>query len=122
MYADYTSPIVGDSAELPTLSIFWSSIVRENSYQAHLKKKLELMYPSSVVLKNDPNFRQGIPDLVIFYGDRWAMLEVKAHENAPEQPNQRYYIEKLNHMSFAAIIFPENEEEVLDGLQRSFNN
>jgi len=48
------------------------------------------------------------------------MLEVKASETSPEQPNQGYYVEKMNRMSFAAFIFPENEEEVLTALQAAF--
>jgi hypothetical protein len=48
------------------------------------------------------------------------MLEVKASEDAPLRPNQGYYVRKLNDMSFAAIIYPENEKEVLAALQEAF--
>jgi hypothetical protein len=48
------------------------------------------------------------------------MLEVKASADAPEQPNQEYYVNSLDAMSFAAFIYPENEEEVLDDLQSAF--
>lgn len=78
------------------------------------------MFPGCVVLKNDPNYLQGIPDLVIFYYNRWAMLEVKKSFNASHQPNQDYYIDKLDGMSFARFIYPENKEEVLDELQVAF--
>lgn len=104
------------------LITFLEAIVAENRYQASLKKKLERMFPGSVVMKNDASQRQGIPDLTIFFEDKWAMLEVKASADAPRQPNQDYYIEKMDGMSFAAMIWPENEEEVLDGLQRSFRD
>lgn len=96
--------------------------MREADYQAHIIRKLRTLFPGCVVLKNDSGYLQGILDLSIFYEVHWAMLEVKISANAAEQPNQRYYVDLLNEMSFAAIIYPENEQEVLDELQRSFEN
>lgn len=93
----------------------------ENRYQAYLIKKLEHLFPGCMILKNDAGYKQGIPDLVIFYGDRWAMLEVKASERSPHQPNQDYYVQVLDEMSFAAFIYPENEEAILDGLQQALS-
>lgn len=92
----------------------------EAKYQIQLIAKLELMFPGCEILKNDSGYRQGIPDLVIFFRNKWAMLEVKAYEGADEQPNQRWYIEKFDRMSFGAFIYPENEEEVLNDLQQAF--
>jgi len=94
--------------------------MRESAYQASLIKKLERMFPGCIILKNDSSYLQGVPDLSIFYGVHWAMLEVKANRHAIEQPNQRYYVEMMDRESFAAFIFPENEQEVLDGLQLAF--
>jgi hypothetical protein len=91
----------------------------EARYQSELIKKLRLLFPDCVILKNDPAYLQGVPDLVIFNGDRYAFLEVKASEKAPAQVNQPYYVDLLNEMSFAAFIYPENEEEVLCALQRA---
>ena len=73
-----------------------------------------------MVLKNDPNYIQGVPDLLVLYNDRWAALECKRSENAPHRPNQEYYISKMNDMSFAAFVYPENREDILDELQRAF--
>lgn len=94
--------------------------MRESQYQAKLIDELERRFPGCVILKNDPTYLQGIPDLVIFYGDQWAMLEVKAKETSAIQPNQPYWVERLNSMSFAAFIYPSNEEEVLRGLEQAF--
>ena len=91
----------------------------EARYQSELIKKLRLLFPHAIILKNDPGYLQGIPDLVIFNGDRYAFLEVKASERAPAQVNQPYYVDLLNEMSFACFIYPENEEEVLRALQRA---
>lgn len=92
----------------------------ENQYQARLIKKLEKMFPGAVILKTDSGYLQGIPDLVILWHNYWASLEVKASESASTQPNQGYYIERLEAMSFAAYIYPENEKEVLNALQQAF--
>jgi len=92
----------------------------ERDYQARLIKELRRLFPGCVILKNDSDYLQGIPDLTILYNDRWAMLEVKAGAKSSVQPNQDYYVHKLNEMSFAAFIYPSNQEAVLDDLQRTF--
>lgn len=94
--------------------------MREREYQALLIKKIKSLFPGSIVLKNDSSYRQGFPDLTIFYKDRWAVLEVKMRQTASHQPNQDYYIEQLSQMSYAAFVYPENEKEILDGLQQAF--
>lgn len=92
----------------------------ERRYQAVLISKLKVKLPGCMVIKNDTGYAQGLPDLMVLYKDRWAALEVKASEGAPERPNQAYYIQMMDSMSFAAFIFPENEREVLDALQQAF--
>lgn len=92
----------------------------EADYQNKLIKKLGLLFPGCVVLKNDSGYLQGVPDLTVLYEDKWALLEVKVNAKARKQPNQQHYVDKFSEMSFAAIIYPENEEDVLDALQRSF--
>jgi hypothetical protein len=92
----------------------------ENRYQAKIIKKLEKMFPGCIILKLDSLYRQGMPDLLILWENYWGSLEVKAHGRADRQPNQDHYIQQLNEMSFAAYIYPENEEEVLSALQQAF--
>lgn len=94
--------------------------MRESKFQAHLIDTLTEMFPGCFILKNDPEYKQGVPDLIILYRDMWAMLEVKTSANAKERPNQRYYVEMLNDMSFAAFIHPDNEADVLYELQQAF--
>jgi hypothetical protein len=94
--------------------------VTENQYQAKLIKRLESRFPGCVVLKNDAAYQQGILDLILLYRDRWASLEVKRSASAPVQPNQDHFVQQLDEMSFAAYIYPENEEEVLNALQQAF--
>lgn len=95
---------------------------KERDFQRYVKRVLEERFPGCIILKNDPTYVQGIPDLIILYKNKWAMLEVKQSENAPHRPNQEYFVEKANEMSYANFIFPENFEEVLDEVQRSFED
>jgi hypothetical protein len=97
--------------------------VLERDYQARLIKKIKLIFDGSFILKNDSRYLQGVPDLLVLWQDRWAMLEVKAKEPTRAsdfEPNQEYYLDLLHGMSFAACIYPENEDEVLDALQQAF--
>ena len=94
----------------------------ERDFQRDLIKEIKEIFPGSIVLKNDANYIQGFPDLTIFYKDKWATLECKKSRNAEQQPNQEYYVDKTNEMSFSAFIFPENKEEVLNELQQTFNS
>lgn len=96
--------------------------MREGAYQKQLIDKLLALFPDAMVIKNDPEQTQGIPDLLIVNGPNWAMLEVKASPEAPLQPNQEYYVEILNDMSYATIIHPGNEESVLDALQSTLGS
>lgn len=91
----------------------------ENEYQGDLIKKIELLIPGCTVLKNDPNYLQGIPDLLILYRDKWAILEVKRSAKDKHRPNQDYYIEHFGKWVYSAFIFPENEELILNELQRA---
>ena len=90
---------------------------KENKFQADLIKELKDIFPEAIVTKLDANHIQGIPDILILQGNKWAALECKRSSKESFQPNQTYYVDKLNKMSFAAVIFPENKKEVLDGLQ-----
>lgn len=92
----------------------------ESRFQAKLIRELKDLFPGCMVFKMDSGYIQGIPDLLILYEDQWAMLEVKRSENESHQPNQDYYVDLLNDMSFASFIFPENKEEVLHDLELAF--
>jgi hypothetical protein len=92
----------------------------ESKFQSILIKELKERFKGCVVVKNDANYMQGIPDLTIYYGNRWAMLETKRSEDAPHRPNQDYYVSLFNSMSYAAFIFPENKEVILNEMEQTF--
>lgn len=96
--------------------------MRESKFQADLIKDLRQLFNGCIILKNDSAYIQGIPDLLILHRDRWAALEVKANLNSPRQPNQEYYVELMDKMSFATFICPENKEEVIRDLQQTLEH
>ena len=94
--------------------------MNESEYQSRVITRLNEVLPGCVVMKNDSSYMPGIPDLLVLYGDKWAMLEVKIHGRARHQANQDHYVDLLDSMSFAAFIYPDIEEEVLRDLQCAF--
>ena len=94
--------------------------MKESQFQANLIKEIRERFPGCIIMKNDPDYIQGIPDLTILYKKKWATLECKRSEDAPHQPNQDWYVERMNDMSYSAFIYPENKEAVLDELQHAF--
>lgn len=92
----------------------------ESKFQAELIREIKERFPGCYVIKTDPTFHQGLPDLLILYCNRWAALECKRSANAPKRPNQQWHVDQMDAMSFSRFIYPENKEEVLDDLQRSF--
>ena len=95
---------------------------KEGDFQADLIDSLKERFPGCIVVKNDARYLQGVPDLTVLYNDKWATLEDKREKNAHHQPNQDFYVEKMNNMSFSRFVYPENVEEVLDELEQSFKN
>ena len=87
---------------------------KENKFQKELKYKIQKRFPDCIVMKNNAFEIQGIPDLLILYKDKWAALECKRSARAKHRPNQDYWVDKLNELSFSAFIYPENKQEVID--------
>lgn len=92
----------------------------ENKFQANLIKELKGAFPECIVMKSDAGYIQGVPDLLVLHKNKWASLEVKKDANAKRQPNQEYYVGKMNEMSFSRFIYPENKDAVLDELRLYF--
>lgn len=103
--------------------------VKESKFQSDLIKELTCIFEECrhcgkckgyEILKNDATYRQGVSDLLILYNDKWAMLECKRSEDASKRPNQEYYVDKYNNMSYARFVSPENKEEIINELQQTF--
>lgn len=96
--------------------------MRERDYQAKLIKTIKARFPGCYVIKEDANYIQGLPDLLVLYNDHWATLEVKASASAHHQPNQDIHVSRMNSMSYSSFIYPENEKEVLDEMEQAFQS
>lgn len=94
--------------------------MREAEFQRKLITEIKDRFQDCVVIKNDADYIQGIPDITVFWGNHWATLECKRSARASHRPNQDYYVDKMNGMSFSAFVYPENMEDVLDDMERSF--
>ena len=92
----------------------------ERDFQKNLIKDIKSMFKGCIVMKNDSSYIQGIPDLLILFKDKWGSLECKKSSNASKRPNQEYYVNMMNDMSFSRFIFPENKESVLEELKNFF--
>ena len=94
----------------------------ESKFQKELIDEIKREYPGCIILKNDPDYIQGFPDWTILWKDKWAVLEAKRAKNSRKQPNQEHYVEKLDGMSFSRFVYPENKEEVLHELHKTFKS
>lgn len=94
----------------------------ESKFQSGLIKELKTRYDGCIVMKNDAGYSQGIPDLLVLHNDKWAALECKRTSTASHRPNQDFYVNKMDNMSFARFICPENKEEILNELDDVFGH
>lgn len=93
----------------------------ESEFVLDLKDELKRRFPGCFIIKLDSKQVQGIPDLLFLWGRFWAILETKRALKSVRQPNQEYYINLFDEMSFAAFIHPLNYREVLDEMERAFD-
>ena len=94
----------------------------ESRFQSEVIHDIKKMFPDCIIMKLDANYIQGIPDLLILYGAHWATLECKKSITSSKRPNQKYYVNLMNEMSFSSFIYPENKEDVLHELQQAFKS
>lgn len=99
-----------------------NNIKPEKEFQANLIKELKAIFKNCIVMKLDSGYIQGIPDILVLYKDKWATLECKKTKKSNKRPNQEYWVNKMDGMSFSRFICPENKEEVLHELQQTFKS
>ena len=92
----------------------------ESGFQDKLIKELKELFPGCMVFKMDQI--QGIPDLLVLYGKTWFSLENKRSASAKKRPNQEYWVNRMNEMSFSRFIYPENKEDILNERCKAFKS
>lgn len=94
--------------------------MKESNIQSDIIKRLKGM--GCVVIKYEQNATtlKGFPDIMFMKGPFWGALEVKTSKKAHKQPGQQDWIDKLNEMSYAKFIYPENKEEILNEIKEFF--
>lgn len=92
----------------------------ESEFVVDLKEELRQRFPGCFIIKLDPNQIQGIPDLLILWESFWSVLETKRGNRSVHQPNQEYYVNLFDEMSFSAFVSPLNYRETLDEMERAF--
>lgn len=93
----------------------------ETAFAVDFLAELNYRFPGCFIYKMDPNQLQGIPDRLVLYRERWALLELKRARKAARQPNQEYRVDQFNEMGFSAFVSPENADQVLAELEEYFN-
>lgn len=92
----------------------------ESEFTLDLKDELRRRFPGCFIYRLDPNQLQGIPDLLVLWGPHWAILETKRGLKSVRQPNQEFYVDRFDEMSFSAFVHPLNYREVLYEMERAF--
>ena len=92
----------------------------ESAFKHSVLRYIENRFPGAIVLHVDTGLHRSYPDVFILYRNRWAALEFKRSENSKHRPNQDYYVDIFNAMSYASFIYPENEGKVLNELEYAF--
>lgn len=83
-------------------------MTKEADFQATIIKWLR--HNGCLVLKYQQNAttRAGIPDILFLKEGFWGAIEVKKAKNAPFRPGQKEMIAKMDEMSWAKAVYPEN--------------
>lgn len=94
----------------------------EGNFKKKLKDDIRKLFPDCIITQLDPTYIQGIPDLLILFKNKWAALECKKSPNASKRPNQEYWINTMNNMSYASFISPESKDRILNELEHTFKD
>jgi hypothetical protein len=98
---------------------------RESKFQRKLKKKLDSI-PDSYFFVKEAKAIRGIPDIIGVMRGRFIALEVKKNEAEAKQSGgrialQKYVLTMINKAGgYGAVIYPENEQEILSELEKIF--
>ena len=90
------------------------------AFLEEVQNRIDPLNKGFLFFLNASNAFRSFPDIVILGSHKWAALEFKKSKRASHQPNQEYYINKLNEIGYASFVYPENAEEILNDLEELF--
>ena len=91
----------------------------ESKLKADFKDEVKRCIPHVRMYEPKTHTRSD-PDLIILGPGSWWAGEFKRDRGSDEQPNQDSTINYLNEIGYAEFVYPDNFEEVLDGLEGLF--
>ena len=91
--------------------------MKEADFQSKIVKWLRSK--GCMVLKYQQNAttRAGIPDIIFLKEGFWGAIEVKKSKTAKFRPGQKEMVAKMNEMSWAKAVYPENFDETKKELE-----
>ena len=91
--------------------------MKEADFQSKIVKWLRSK--GCMVLKYQQNAttRAGIPDIIFLKEGFWGAIEVKKSKTAKYRPGQKEMVAKMNEMSWAKAVYPENWDETKKELE-----
>lgn len=92
--------------------------MKESAFQQLVIKWLRAK--GCVVLKYQQNAttRASIPDILFLKEGFWGAIEVKKSKTAKYRPGQKETVAKMDAMSWATVVYPENWPEVQKELEQ----
>ncbi|MDX9917280.1 MAG: hypothetical protein RBT15_04615 [Gudongella sp.] len=95
---------------------------KESDFKTTLYNEIRERFPGSEVIPNDATHTQGFPDATVYFPNgKYTLLEGKRSANASKQPNQEYYVNQSPLSKNAMFVYPENKKEVMEELERRYN-
>lgn len=95
---------------------------KESDFKNKLYKEIRKRFPGTEVIPNDAGYIQGFPDATVYFPNgRYFLLEGKRTSTSAKQPNQDYYVNGSPLSKNAMFVYPENEKEILEELERRYN-
>ena len=89
---------------------------KESDFQRDLLRFLRLKGCFCIKLQAGPGVPTATPDILFCHYGFYGFIEVKLSKRSRLQPGQRESVAKLNEMSYAKIIYPENFSELEEDL------
>lgn len=89
---------------------------KESAFQSDLLRWLRLKGCFVIKLQAGPGVPIGTPDILFAHNGFYGFIEVKLNKRSRLQPGQKEMVKKLNDMSYAKIVYPENFSELEEDL------